>query len=106
MGRGATLLVLWVGLACFAACSDATLSTDEQVAPTAFTQRARTDDWHGKLIILCIFGTRPEAVKLAPVIRELHAQPEFYPVVIYTGQVRESPAHLSPRRNLAEQMCH
>ena len=32
--------------------------------------------------ILIIFGTRPEAIKLFPVIRALEADPRFRPVVL------------------------
>jgi UDP-N-acetylglucosamine 2-epimerase (non-hydrolysing) len=39
--------------------------------------------------VLIIFGTRPEAIKLAPVIRALEADPGFTPVVCSTGQHRE-----------------
>ncbi len=36
-----------------------------------------------------IFGTRPEAIKMAPVILEARARPEAAPLVISTGQHRE-----------------
>jgi UDP-N-acetylglucosamine 2-epimerase (non-hydrolysing) len=39
--------------------------------------------------VLFIFGTRPEAIKLAPVIRELAAWPEFDCRICVTGQHRE-----------------
>ncbi|OYV63105.1 MAG: UDP-N-acetylglucosamine 2-epimerase (non-hydrolyzing), partial [Parcubacteria group bacterium 21-58-10] len=40
--------------------------------------------------ILCVFGTRPEAIKMAPVIRELKNHPEkFLVVVCVTGQHRD-----------------
>ena len=40
--------------------------------------------------ILCVFGTRPEAIKMAPVISALAARPdEFVQVVCTTGQHRE-----------------
>lgn len=40
--------------------------------------------------ILVVFGTRPDAVKMAPVVRALRAQPrEFTPVVVVTAQHRE-----------------
>lgn len=39
--------------------------------------------------ILLLMGTRPEAIKLAPVIAALHADPEFEPLVVNTGQHRE-----------------
>jgi UDP-N-acetylglucosamine 2-epimerase (non-hydrolysing) len=35
-----------------------------------------------------VFGTRPEAVKLAPIIRAMAALPTFTPVVVVTGQHR------------------
>ena len=38
---------------------------------------------------LIIFGTRPEAIKLAPLIRACQAQPEIDTVVCVTGQHRE-----------------
>ncbi|WP_241837908.1 non-hydrolyzing UDP-N-acetylglucosamine 2-epimerase [Streptomyces sp. CB03234] len=36
-----------------------------------------------------VLGTRPEAIKLAPVLRALEASPLFSPVLINTGQHRE-----------------
>jgi UDP-N-acetylglucosamine 2-epimerase (non-hydrolysing) len=36
-----------------------------------------------------LFGTRPEVIKLAPLLSALRADPEFVPVVISTGQHRE-----------------
>ena len=39
--------------------------------------------------VLIVFGTRPEAIKLAPVIGELTRRPEFSPVVCVTAQHRE-----------------
>lgn len=39
--------------------------------------------------LLFVFGTRPEAIKLAPVIRELAARPEFECRICVTGQHRE-----------------
>jgi UDP-N-acetylglucosamine 2-epimerase (non-hydrolysing) len=39
---------------------------------------------------LCIFGTRPEAIKMAPVVRELKKHPDrLTPIVCVTGQHRE-----------------
>lgn len=39
--------------------------------------------------ILCIFGTRPEAIKMAPVVQELKKYPERFSVVVcVTGQHR------------------
>ena len=39
--------------------------------------------------LLFVFGTRPEAIKLAPVIRELSGRPEFDCRICVTGQHRE-----------------
>ncbi len=42
------------------------------------------------LKLLCVLGTRPEAIKLAPVLKALRARPEqFYCRVCVTGQHRE-----------------
>jgi UDP-N-acetylglucosamine 2-epimerase (non-hydrolysing) len=37
---------------------------------------------------MVVFGTRPEAIKLAPVVRDLEASPLFDPVVVVTAQHR------------------
>ncbi|MEP6756892.1 MAG: UDP-N-acetylglucosamine 2-epimerase (non-hydrolyzing), partial [Chthonomonadales bacterium] len=40
--------------------------------------------------IICVFGTRPDAVKMAPVVKELQRFPEqFETLVVVTGQHRE-----------------
>jgi UDP-N-acetylglucosamine 2-epimerase len=39
--------------------------------------------------LLFVFGTRPEAIKLAPVVKELSARPNFHCKVCVTGQHRE-----------------
>jgi UDP-N-acetylglucosamine 2-epimerase (non-hydrolysing) len=39
--------------------------------------------------VLCVIGTRPEAIKMAPVIRALHATAAFSCRVLVTGQHRE-----------------
>lgn len=45
---------------------------------------------HTPHTILCVFGTRPEAIKMAPVVRALAARPdEFRPVVCVTNQHQE-----------------
>src|SRR5437867_5465172 len=38
--------------------------------------------------VLCIFGTRPEAIKFAPVVRALADDAHFTPVVCTTSQHR------------------
>jgi UDP-N-acetylglucosamine 2-epimerase (non-hydrolysing) len=39
--------------------------------------------------VAVLMGTRPEAIKLAPVIAALEADPRFEPLVVNTGQHRE-----------------
>ncbi|MRK00827.1 UDP-N-acetylglucosamine 2-epimerase (non-hydrolyzing) [Aeromicrobium sp. S22] len=39
--------------------------------------------------ILVVYGTRPEAIKMAPVVQALETSPHFEPVVAVTGQHRE-----------------
>jgi UDP-N-acetylglucosamine 2-epimerase (non-hydrolysing) len=57
--------------------------------------------------LLFVFGTRPEAIKLSPVIRELAARPQFECKICVTGQHREILAQflelfeLRPDWNLA-----
>jgi UDP-N-acetylglucosamine 2-epimerase (non-hydrolysing) len=46
-------------------------------------------DASGRLVIMTVFGTRPEAVKLAPVVIALRESNEFLPIVVVTGQHRE-----------------
>ena len=41
------------------------------------------------LKVLSVFGTRPEAIKMAPVVRELQRRPQFESVVCVTAQHRE-----------------
>ncbi|HYW28159.1 MAG TPA: UDP-N-acetylglucosamine 2-epimerase (non-hydrolyzing) [Gaiellales bacterium] len=44
---------------------------------------------HARLRVLSVFGTRPEAIKMAPVIRELERHSEVASTVCVTGQHRE-----------------
>jgi UDP-N-acetylglucosamine 2-epimerase (non-hydrolysing) len=44
---------------------------------------------HEQIRAMIVLGTRPEAIKLAPVARAMAAHPEFQPVVVSTGQHRE-----------------
>ena len=39
--------------------------------------------------VMVVFGTRPEAIKVAPVIKELEKRPETHPIVCVTAQHRE-----------------
>ncbi len=47
-----------------------------------------------RLSILVVIGTRPEAIKMIPVIRALQESEEFCPIVISTGQHEELVAEL------------
>ncbi len=42
-----------------------------------------------RLPVMTVFGTRPEAVKMAPVIARLRASQDFTPIVVVTAQHRE-----------------
>ena len=39
-----------------------------------------------KATVLCLIGTRPEAIKMVPVVLALRASANFVPVVVTTGQ--------------------
>jgi len=39
--------------------------------------------------VMLVYGTRPEAIKMAPVVRELTRHPSLRPIVVVTGQHRE-----------------
>jgi len=43
----------------------------------------------GLIRIMTVFGTRPEAIKLAPVIHQLEKDPRFKSIVVVTAQHRE-----------------
>lgn len=49
---------------------------------SAFTEAS------GKRRVMVVFGTRPEAIKLAPIIGALRASPLFHPIVAVTAQHR------------------
>jgi UDP-N-acetylglucosamine 2-epimerase (non-hydrolysing) len=39
--------------------------------------------------VMLVYGTRPEAIKMAPVVKELARHPALRPIVVVTGQHRE-----------------
>ncbi|WP_415482949.1 non-hydrolyzing UDP-N-acetylglucosamine 2-epimerase [Bifidobacterium sp.] len=41
------------------------------------------------LKIMTIFGTRPEAIKMAPIIKQIEADPDISSIVVFTGQHRK-----------------
>lgn len=50
--------------------------------------------------VLVVFGTRPEAIKLAPVVTALRAMPDLETVVCSTGQHRDMVAQVLPSLGL------
>ena len=42
-----------------------------------------------KIRVLSVFGTRPEAIKMAPLVLELQKRPEFVSLCCLTGQHRQ-----------------
>jgi UDP-N-acetylglucosamine 2-epimerase (non-hydrolysing) len=48
--------------------------------------RTREGSMHKNVLV--VYGTRPEAIKLAPVVRALRGDPDLHPVVAVTGQHR------------------
>lgn len=42
-----------------------------------------------KIKVMTIFGTRPEAIKMAPLIKKLEDTPEIEPIIVITAQHRE-----------------
>ena len=42
-----------------------------------------------KLKVMSVFGTRPEAIKMAPLVKALQANDQIESVVCLTGQHRE-----------------
>ena len=60
----------------------------------------------GKIKVMTIFGTRPEAIKMAPLIMEMQKNPQFECIICCTGQHKEMLAqvlrtfHLEPDYNL------
>ena len=44
---------------------------------------------------LLVLGTRPEAIKMAPVIQECQRRPDVEPIICFTGQHREMVAQVA-----------
>ena len=62
------------------------------------------------LKVMTIFGTRPEAIKMAPLVKALQAAPDMEPIVTVTAQHRDmldqvlnlfniTPEYYEPRSN-------
>ena len=49
--------------------------------------------------IMLVFGTRPEAIKMCPLVKELKTRKTFQTVVCVTGQHREMLDRKSTRLN-------
>ena len=43
----------------------------------------------GKIKVMTIFGTRPEAIKMAPLVKELESREDIESIVCVTAQHRE-----------------
>ena len=43
----------------------------------------------GKIKVMTIFGTRPEAIKMAPLVKELESSMEIVCIVCVTAQHRQ-----------------
>jgi len=56
--------------------------------------------------VACLFGTRPEAIKMAPLVKEFQSRRSFEPMVIVTAQHRElldqvlAHFHIQPHHDL------
>jgi UDP-N-acetylglucosamine 2-epimerase (non-hydrolysing) len=53
------------------------------------SDRTRRSPTAAQIKLLFVFGTRPEAIKLAPLVRELSGRPQFESRICVTGQHRE-----------------
>ena len=42
-----------------------------------------------KLKVMSVFGTRPEAIKMCPLVKELQKCPDIQSIVCLTGQHRQ-----------------
>ena len=49
------------------------------------------------LTAMLIYGTRPEAIKMAPLVKAMGEDPRFRPVVVVTGQERTLAGAAWPR---------
>jgi UDP-N-acetylglucosamine 2-epimerase (non-hydrolysing) len=47
------------------------------------------EDSMNKIKVMLVFGTRPETIKMAPLVKELRSRPEFETVVCVTAQHRQ-----------------
>ena len=54
-----------------------------------------------KLRIMSVFGTRPEAIKMCPLVKELASRPEIESLCCVTAQHRQ-PERLCQRSGAAE----
>lgn len=66
-----------------------TIPTGYRAGKRRFTYESAVKFATMKKRIMCVFGTRPEAVKLSPVVRALEKSELLQPVVVLTAQHRE-----------------
>ena len=58
--------------------------------PPAITNQAKTQQQYTMKKVMLVFGTRPEAIKMCPLVKEFQKHPEdFQTIVCVTGQHRE-----------------
>ena len=60
-----------------------------RAAAAADLRVARPVSAQPKANVLCLIGTRPEAIKMLPVVLALRASANFVPIVVTTGQHRD-----------------
>lgn len=71
--------------------STQTLSVTDRLVTEAEAQAQLQGN---RMSVLVVIGTRPEAIKMIPVVRALQNSGEFFPVVISTGQHEDLVAQL------------
>lgn len=59
-----------------------------------FTSRATTASYDDRVPVALVYGTRPEAVKIAPLWKALVGHPALRPVLVSTGQHRDMLAEI------------
>jgi len=55
-----------------------------------------------RIRVLAVFGTRPQAIKMAPVVRRLQARRGFEPLLCVTGQPPAPETRLAASRRPQE----
>lgn len=61
---------------------------------------AAIDEANKQIRVLVVYGTRPEAIKLAPIINKMQEDDRFEPIVCFTGQHKDMADHAIDYFNL------